>query len=208
MTTVEASDLDSAPPRDEAYEYSLLVEKGENASKAKSMAKWILGDCVRQLTTYYAQRTVKQYAADIKEESQSLYEYSGMASFFSLEVRESLAHLNLSYSHFREARRLKDLDKAIEFLETAANNYWTVDDMRQALKALRMSGHTVADTYGDAPPMTDLNNVPVEPRMNYQWRGRAIVRMDSKGHVQLECETPPDLEPDKQYMVIFQAIDS
>jgi hypothetical protein len=207
--TAELLETDYALPllRDKSYEYSVLVDKGIQARQRKDTAKWRLGGYVRELETTYRDRTVEQYADDIGEAAKSLYEYAGMASFFSQEIRESLSELDLSYSHFREARRLKDLNKAIEFLKVAASNHWTVKDMWAALKALRQSGHTVAETYSDAPPPTDLNNHAIERNPLAVWRGVGTLKFDNKGRAQLHIEAP-DLEPDKEYIVIIQEVTS
>lgn len=204
MTTVEAPEIDS-PPVDTAYGYANLVERGIVARQAMDTGRWLLGGNVRELVTYYGERTIEQYADDVGVEANRLYEYAEMASFYPAAVRDELSELDLCYTHYREAKWFKSLDSAIEFLKTIALNHWNVSETRARLKALRNGGHLPSRPDRG---MTDLHNVPVEPRMNYQWRGRAIVRLDGKGRVQLECETPPDLEADKQYMVIFQEIDS
>lgn len=205
--TTSAVQLIPAAPIDEAYEYSLLVEKGRIARQAKDMSQWLLGDYVRMLITHYGERTIEQYADDIEIEAHSLYTYGPMASYYPLQVREELSELDLCYTHFKEARRLKSLDKSIEFLKTIAENRWTVNQTRMALKALRMKGHAVAENVSDAPPMTDLRNLPYERRPSYQWRGPAMVSIDKQGNVSLKCDSPPEIEPGKRYIVSFEEVE-
>lgn len=195
--------------RDVAVEYAALVEHGLNLSKTKDICHWLLGDDVRKLMTdfsKYAECTVENYADAIKVSHSSAYEYAGMASFYSLAIREELSELDLSYSHYREARKLKTLDKAIEFLKTIALKKWTIQQTRDALKALKRMGHEVDDRYSDAPPPTDLNHQPFDRNPLAVWRGVGILKVDSKGRAQLHIEAP-DLEPDKEYIVIIQEVD-
>jgi hypothetical protein len=193
------------PATDAANGYANLVERGIIARQAMDTGRWVLGGNVRELVTYYGERTIEQYADDIGVEANRLYEYAELASFYPMDVREELSELDLCYTHYREAKWFKDLDQAIEFLKMIALNHWNVSQTRDYLRTLRNGGKL--------PPrsdrtISDLNNVPVEPRMNYQWRGRAMVSFDANGIVQLACEEVPDIDPDKPYMVIFQAIDS
>lgn len=210
--TAELIEPDSALeiPRDVAYEYAALVDLAVNAAKAMDLGRWLIGDYVRKLITdfsAYAECTVEKFADAIKISHTSAYEYASMASFYTLAIREELSELDLSYSHMREARRLKTMDKAIEFLKAIALNRWTIQQTRDALKSLQKAGHTVAQTYSDAPPPTDLNHQAYDRNPLAIWRGVATLKIDSKGRAQLHIETPPDLEPDKEYIVIIQEVD-
>ena len=197
-------------PRDVAHEYAALLELATNARQALDIGRWLIGDYVRKLITdfsAYAECTVENFADAITLSPNSAYEYASMASFYTLETREQLSELNLSYSHYREARRLRSLDKAIEFLKTIALNRWTIQQTRDALKALQRMGHRdIAATYSDAPLPTDLNNQPFDRNPLAVWRGVGMLKFDSKGRAQLHIEAP-DLEPDKEYIVIIQEVD-
>jgi hypothetical protein len=197
-------DAIAAPTLNDAEGYALLVEDGIIARRAMDTGRWLIGEYVRQLVTYYGERTIEQYADDIGIQPNRAYEYGSMASFYSLGTRAAFSELDLTYSHYREARRLKNLDRALEFLRLAALNKWTVRDMAQNLKAFRDG--EVAQSYSDAPPLTDLRNTPMSSRPSYQWRGRAIVKIGKDGLVQLACENIPDLEPDKEYIVSFEEV--
>jgi hypothetical protein len=207
MTTVEASEIDSAPV-DEAYSYAELVNDGITARKAMDTGRWLIGEYTRSLVTYYKQKTIEEYARDISVPAKRVYEYGVMASFYPLEIRESLAELDLTYSHFREARRLKDLDKAIDFLKAAALNLLSVDDMRQSLKAMkRLEGMDLADKYSDGNTVTDHYDKPIDQRPIYQWRGPALVEVDKQGVVHIRCDHTPEIEPNKRYIVSFEEIE-
>ena len=195
-------DISPSPTIDTAASYSSLVNDGITACQAMDTGRWLLGEYTRQLVTYYNERTIEQYADDVKIDASRLYEFALMASYYSLETRESLSELNLCYSQYREARRLKDLDKSIAFLKKAALNLWTIAQTRSALKE-----HFSPDalpSYSDNPAMTDLNNRPVNERPVYQWRGPASVTIDAKGIVRLQCDHAPEVEQGKRYMVSFE----
>lgn len=195
----------SALPLNDAEGYAQLVEDGRIARRAMDTGRWLLGEYVRQLITFYGERTIEQYADDIQVSANRLYEYGSMASFYPIEIRASLSELDLTFSHYREARRLKDLEKAIEFLKLTAENHWTVRDMARNLKLFRDG--SIAQTYSDAPPMTDLRNIPLNYRPSYQWRGPATVQISKDGTVQLQCETPPQIEPGRKYIVSFEEVE-
>jgi hypothetical protein len=214
MTTVEVSEIDSAPPLryyDEAYDYAVLTELGKQAVEQMDRNRWRLGDYTRLLITYFTRYNhgdVKQFAEDISIDPGRLYEFSGMASFYPPEVREEFSELNLSYSHWREARRLKELDKAIEFLKVIALNAWTLNQTRQALSVLKRGGEIdVSRTYGEDNKIIDLHGNPIDQRPIYQWRGPALVEVDKQGVVHIRCDHTPEIEPNKRYIVSFEEIE-
>jgi hypothetical protein len=40
----------------------------------------------------------------------------------------------------------------------------------------------------------------------YQWRGPALVTIDKKGRVQLQCDHAPEIESGKRYIVSFEEV--
>lgn len=199
-----------SPTSDEAHDYATLVEYGRTANETMDKNRWLLGEYTLLLITYftrYSERTIEQFAEDISIDPRRLYEFSGMASFYPKEVREELSELNLFYTHWREAKRLKDLDKAIEFLKLIALNQWTLSQTRDALKALLNMGHDVAQTYSEDNKIIDLNGRPIDQRPIYQWRGPALVAVGKNGKVQLQCDHMPEIEDGKRYIVSFEPLD-
>jgi hypothetical protein len=189
-------------PADTAYGYSSLVRDAIQARQAMDTGRWLIGEYARTLVTHYREKTIEDFADDIGIDAKRVYEYGAMASYYPLETRAALSHLDLNYSQYREARRLKDLNKSIEFLEQVALNVWTIAQTRQALKDL--FNPDTPPSYSDGPAMTDRDNRPFHERPAYQWRGPAIVSFDGTGGVRLQCDSIPHLEPEKRYMVSFE----
>jgi hypothetical protein len=204
MTAFDVINSPVVSPIDQAAAYAALTEDAINARQAMDTGRWILGECTRMLldTSLYGQHTLDEFGDTIGVDPKRLYEYGSMASYYTPEKRESLSELNLTYSHLREARRLKDIDKSVAFLQKVALNAWTIAETRDALKE-----HFHPDSlpsYSDSPPMTDSNGHPYNPQPEYQWRGPAVVHLDANGVLRLQCEGVPEVEQGKRYMVSFE----
>lgn len=204
MTTFAVTDAPTVSPVDQAAAYAELTRAAIDARKAMDTGRWLLGEYTRMLldTTVYGAHTIEEFADAISIDAKRLYEFGAMATYYTPKTRESLAGLNLTYSHMREARRLKDLNKSIAFLQKASLNVWTLTQTREAIKAYFSPDAPPA--FSDGPAMTDTNNRPFNPRPVYEWRGPAMVSFDEKGIVRLQCDSVPDLDPDKRYMVSFE----
>lgn len=196
----------SAPPVDEAHEYSQLVNDGIIARQAMDKGRWVLGNNVRKLVTYYAQRTIEQYADDVGVEANRLYEYGELASFYPTEIREELSELDLCYTHYREAKTLKNLADAVDFLKLIALYRWNVSETRERLKLMRSTGH-IDPTKSTGSTVKDLNNLPYERRPSYQWRGPATVQRGKDGTMNLKGVNAPEIEDGKRYIVSFEELE-
>jgi hypothetical protein len=207
MMTVEAID---APIKDKDEAYERLVKLGEDARRTMDEERWSLGDLTLLVIAHfsvYGQRTVEEYADAIKVEASRLYEFKEVAEFYPPERRAELSELDLSYTHFREAKRLKKLDMAMEMLKQAAAQHMTVRVMAEAIKVMKLvDGIDVDRTY--ATPMT-----PLGPRYNPikypAWDGSVKVSFDSKKRLILEDPNIPlpPFEEGRRYRVIFEAIE-
>ena len=199
-------DAIAAPALDEIETYSNLVQAAIDARKAMDTGRWLLGNYVRQLITYYAEHTIEQFADEVGVDSRRLYEYGVMASFYPMDARESLSELDLTYSHYREARRLGDLDQAVEFLKTIALNRWTVRQTQDALKSMKaLAGAAIPRMGGE---FTTTDNRPVNPhRPRPVWEG--ITQLTVKnGRITFDPGTlPPDFDPERPYKIIIEPID-
>lgn len=94
-----AEDLVSASPaiiQDEAAAYAALVNDAITARQAMDTGRWLLGEYVRQLKTYYGQKTIEQFADDVGVDAKRLYEYAKLASFYPLKDRNELSDLDLT----------------------------------------------------------------------------------------------------------------
>lgn len=207
MTTFDVIDSPAiSPVIDQAAAYAVLVKDAIDARQAIDIGRWLIGAYVRMLMdiSVYGQHTLEDFADDIGIDPKRAYEYASMASYYSLGRREQISHLNLTYSHLREAKRLKDVDKSLAFLHIVFANVWTIQQTRDALKAMCINGGVYVGPTFDTSPITDMNNNRIDQRPVYQWRGPAIVTIDAKGIVRLQCDHAPEVEQGKRYMVSFE----
>lgn len=204
--TIEAPEIDESayPQGDKAYGYSQLLEDAILARKAMDTGRWILGECVLELETRYREHTMDQFADEILIDPKRLYEYKLMAAFYPAKERQKLAHLPLSYTHFREAKRLGDLEQAMAFLEDIALNLWTIQDTRNRLKI--MLGLGVNVSAGSESPVSHGSLTAEEVVAAGGWQGRATVKTARDGSISLKCETPPGVVEGEEYIVTFQKI--
>lgn len=190
--------------------YDRLVDLGKAAREQMDTWRWVLGDYTLLIVTHfsrYGERTVEEYAEAIHIDAGRLYEFKEVAEFYPLAKRDELSELKLSYTHFREAKRLKNLDQAMELLKLAAIDRMTVNELRQTIKRMEMvEGIVTNKTY--TAPMTATG-----PRYNPvkypAWDGIMHLSFDDKGRLVLEDpDIPlPALEEGRRYRVIFEAID-
>lgn len=135
--------------------YEQLVAAGMAAKEHADTMRWELGALAAHVVTEYGQRTFAQYATDIGEERKTLYTYRHVHRLFGEkfstwgQFRER--YPNLSWSHARDALRLKDVDAACAWLEEASAHGWSVEAARVEL----------AKRCGQ----------PVPPRPLLQWTG-------------------------------------
>jgi hypothetical protein len=204
--TAEDFIADSPPQMDEAIAYATLVNDAITARQAMDTGRWLIGEYVRQLKTYYKQKTIEQFSDEVGIDPKRAYEYASMSSFYPLNDRAELSDLDLTYSHYREARRLGDLDQAKAFLSEIALNHWTIQQTRERLKIMLYQGVKVAPGYDSPAPITDATGAPIVNTPEYQWRGPALVTIDKKGRVQLQCDHAPEIESGKRYIVSFEEV--
>lgn len=112
--------IDAAGARDD---WSELVSAGESAAKDIDAARWQLGYLASRVERAYGDESLKQYAHDINVTPDRLYAYQRVYVFYG---GNSTQVENLTWSHFREALRLKDRALALRALAKAADRDWTV----------------------------------------------------------------------------------
>lgn len=190
--------------------YDRLVDLGKAARNQMDHWRWVLGDYTLLLVTHfsrYGERTVEEYAEAIHIDAGRLYEFKEFAEFYPPEKRDELSELDLSYTHFREAKRLKNLDQAIELLKLAAIESMTVPELRRVIKNMELvEGIVVNKTY--TAPMT-ATGPRYNPVKHPAWDGSMHLSFDDKGRLVLEDpDIPlPALEEGRRYRVIFEPIE-
>lgn len=194
-------EADSPPIEDEIDAYKRLVDIARDARRERDEQYWIMGQCAILIQTHYAKQTLAKFANEIGVDPRRLCEYKVMTEFYPANIRERLKPLDLTYSHMREARRLGDIDQAIEFLHQIAGSLWTVNETRERMNI--MLGRTQPGMSQDeraaiyTPPMLQ-NFHPV-------FEGIVMVRQD--GSITFDQPLPPDFEKGKRYRAIFEPIE-
>ncbi len=110
--------------RDDPALYADWVAEGRDILLIEEGAQWLCGDHILRGRFLFPERTMHDFADDLKIAAATAYERGYMAAFYDASARAEFAALDLSYSHLREARRLGTLDAARDFLmECAAKQY-------------------------------------------------------------------------------------
>lgn len=109
-----------------------LVAMGIDAYEAKDRAHFTLGQLASEVETVYGDDSLGNYARDINAERARLYEYRSVWNFYAFsavaEYYDRFA--NLRYSHYRDAMRFRDRDKALAFLAHASDDGLLVEQAR------------------------------------------------------------------------------
>ena len=129
----------SATTRDDDYES--LCERARLAGGSIDDAKWQIGDIALEVSTRYGEKNLTDFARDINRSRSSVYDYRRVSNRYDPYVRNMYADSpNISWSHFQRAAKAPTLDKSLEWLELAANETLTVDDL---------TARMIADTTGE-----------------------------------------------------------
>lgn len=72
------------------------------------------------------------YASAINVRKSTLYEYSACSTFYDVDTRKAFPTLN--WSHYRAALATKDIDMARIWLGKAADEEWSVEELREAIR--------------------------------------------------------------------------
>jgi hypothetical protein len=107
-----------------------LTVAGQELAKATDRNRWAMGELAMRVTKSYGDDTLNKFAVAINVRGKTLYEYHRIYKFYG---ENSTRVENLSWSHHREAMRLKDLAKALWALDKASAKDWTVERMGMIL---------------------------------------------------------------------------
>lgn len=123
-------------------EWESLTDAGRAMVEDKTNSQWRLGDLFIRASTRFLAATAKRgdqkrllddFASAIGENPSSLKVYYTVSAFYPCDARASFA--NLSYAHFKIAKRLGDLDSALAMLERASAEGWSTRQTTDAVKA-------------------------------------------------------------------------
>jgi hypothetical protein len=112
---------------DETFE--ALCDEARQAADNMEEGRWIIGRIAAEVETSYAAHNIGLMATTIGIEKARVWEYERVHKFY-----ENLAPANyraenpmLRYSHYRMAMRLKEPDKALEFLNECSGEGLTIE---------------------------------------------------------------------------------
>lgn len=114
--------------------WEMVISAGIDASDKGDEARWMIGDLALLVKKSYGDDAIGKFAKDIHAPVKRVEEYRTVCAFWDRQKSaraDFLAELkNVYYSHYREALRLGDYDKAVQFIEDCALNDWTYEAAR------------------------------------------------------------------------------
>lgn len=113
-----------------------MIEQGEDIWEAAcSIAtadelsigerRWNLGDVASRIDKQYGKNRIGDFAKVTGNTVASLKQYRAVSKFYAKEHRSLFE--NLSWSHYRRAKSLKDIEDALDMLEQASINSWSCE---------------------------------------------------------------------------------
>jgi len=120
--------------------WEVCVNEGIRAMSDVDSGKWRVGDIAHAITRRYGERTprgeriIDSFAYAINADPERVREYRTVAKFWTPDQREEFLNYSIiTYTHCRDAMRLKDIELAKDFLRECADNGWTVTQARMAI---------------------------------------------------------------------------
>lgn len=108
-----------------------LCEMGRDAREHIDAGRWVIGDLALEVDKAYGENRIEEFAKEIQISTGRVMEYRTVCRFWQSSVRAELLELpSVTYSHLRVAMRLKDLDKAADFVRDCAADLLTVEAVR------------------------------------------------------------------------------
>jgi len=117
------------------HSYEELCDMGRAAAGSLDLGRFLIGDITLTIQTNYGENTLSEFAKAINVPVTRVREYRTVSKFWNIQQRQKILTDNptLTYSHLRSAMRLKDLDRAISFLDECGMNAYTVEQANVVL---------------------------------------------------------------------------
>ena len=113
-------------------DYDDAVNLGMQVQNDMDKGRWVIGDLALALTdaSKYGDGASDEFAKDIQIKKATVYKYRRMSKYWVAEWRDYVAdNFTVSYSMMDTARRGKDIEESIDFLNYCQNeNITTADD--------------------------------------------------------------------------------
>lgn len=128
--------------------------------------RWIVGDDALLIDTKYGEHTMDDFARDIGMNKSTVKGWKRVCEFYPKSIRGNLfeGYPNLTYSHMKDALRLKDLDEALVWLEQVSSEGWGPDK----------ASHELTLKLGEKP---QAPSIPGEISDVYQRDGMGVVEI-------------------------------
>ena len=118
-------------------EFEEICERGRTAAEGIENGCWVIGDLACDIADVakYGENAVERFAKAINVPLPTVKQYCGMSRFYQKDTRVSFLkkHPNITYTHMRDAKRLKTEKLALEFLEEVSRNHWSPNEAKQVL---------------------------------------------------------------------------
>jgi hypothetical protein len=112
---------------DETFE--ALCDEARQAADNMEEGRWIIGRIAAEVETQYAAQNIGLMATAIGIEKARVWEYERVHKYYEklADANYRAANPMLRYSHYRMAMRLKEPDKALEFLDECSRDGLTIE---------------------------------------------------------------------------------
>lgn len=112
-----------------------FVALGLQAREHGDESRWELGDLANELDQKYGEGAIESWGKEIGLRRSTAYEYKKVAGFYPQPDRNHFIEANpmVTYSHFRMATRLGDINHAWTFLADCSSDGWTVEQAEREL---------------------------------------------------------------------------
>lgn len=139
--------------------------------------RWDVGDDACAMETKYGEATLASMARDVNMNKTTLASWKRVADYYPEILRRRLLDNleNLSYSHYKDAIRLKDIQKSVEWLEKCSEESWSPDQASHKLTA-ELSGDPDDDDNGDGDD-SDTKDIPGTITSVFKRDGSCIVEL-------------------------------
>lgn len=139
--------------------------------------RWDVGDDACAMETKYGEATLASMARDVNMNKTTLASWKRVADYYPEIIRRRLLDNleNLSYSHYKDALRLKDIQKSVAWLEKCSEEGWSPDQASHKLTEL-LHGPDEGDD-GDSGDEDDTRDIPGTITNVFKRDGSCIVEM-------------------------------
>jgi hypothetical protein len=123
------------PPEEIPDEWEALCDAARQAAEHMDEGRWVIGEYSHRVEKRYGTDAIGEFAKQVGISKGRVKQYRTVFRFWSPVWEEKdgrLAFLaerpNVTYTHYLDAMRLKDVDKALEWVDKVAENGWTTDE--------------------------------------------------------------------------------